>query len=170
MQNYDAVVVGGSFAGLSAAMQMARARRRILLVDAGKPRNRFAAESHGFLGQDGMPPARIMQEGLTQLARYPTVDFAHAEALSAEATENGFGLVLSDGCEVAGRKLILATGVTDELPLASMAPRWGVSVLHCPYCHGYEVRDRRLAAIANTPAAVHQAVMLPDWGPTTYYT
>jgi thioredoxin reductase len=170
MDRYDVIVVGGSFAGLSAAMQLARARRRLLLVDAGRPRNRFAAASHGFLGQDGVPPADIMREGLTQLARYPTVDFAHAEALTAEADTDGFTLSLSDGATVSARKLVLATGVTDELPLPSMAARWGVSVLHCPYCHGYEVRDRPLAAIATVPAAVHQALMLPDWGPTTFFT
>lgn len=170
MHLYDAIVVGGSFAGLSAAMQLARARRHILLVDAGRPRNRFAAASHGFLGQDGAPPARIMREGLTQLVRYPSVDFVHAEALSAVMDDAGATLALSDGGEVRARKLVLATGVTDELPLESMIPRWGKSVLHCPYCHGYEVRDRRLAAIANASAAAHQAMMLPDWGPTTFYT
>lgn len=170
MDRYDVIVVGGSFAGLSAAMQLARARRPLLVIDAGRPRNRFAAASHGFLGQDGVPPVDIMRQGLTQLARYPTVDFAHAEALTARAEADGFTLTLSDGTEVFARKLVLATGVTDTLPLESMIPRWGVSVLHCPYCHGYEVRDRRLAAIATVPGAVHQALMLPDWGPTTFFT
>ncbi|WP_420472173.1 NAD(P)/FAD-dependent oxidoreductase [Brevundimonas sp. FT23042] len=170
MDRYDVIVVGGSFAGLSAAMQLARARRRLLLVDAGKPRNRFAATSHGFLGQDGVPPADIMRQGLTQLARYPTVDFAHAEALTARAEADRFTLTLSDGAGVAAHKLVLATGVADTLPLESMIPRWGVSVLHCPYCHGYEVRDRHLAVIATVPGAVHQALILPDWGPTTFFT
>lgn len=170
IHGYDAIVVGGSFAGLSAAMQLARARRRILLVDTGRPRNRFAAASHGFLGQDGVPPAAIMREGLNQLARYSTLDFAHVEALSATEREDGIAVRLSDGMEARGRKIVLATGVVDDLPLASMTPRWGVSVLHCPYCHGYEVRDRRIAAIANTPMAVHQALILPDWGPTTFFT
>lgn len=170
MDRYDVIVVGGSFAGLSAAIQLARARRPLLVIDAGRPRNRFAAASHGFLGQDGVPPADIMRQGLTQLARYCTVDFAHAEALTARAEADGFTLTLSDGAEVFARKLVLATGVTDTLPLESMIPRWGVSVLHCPYCHGYEVRDRRLAAIATVPGAVHQALMLPDWGPTTFFT
>lgn len=170
MDRYDAIVVGGSFAGLSAAMMLARARRRLLLVDAGRPRNRFAAASHGFLGQDGVAPAEIMREGLTQLARYPTVDFVHAEALTATPDEQGASLTLSDGAVVQARKLILATGVADDLPLESMRPRWGVSVLHCPYCHGYEVRGRSLAVIANVPGAAHQALLLPDWGVTTFYT
>lgn len=170
MDYFDVIVVGGSFAGLSAAMHLARARRRLLLLDSGKPRNRFANASHGFLGQDGVPPATIMRVGLTQLSNYPAVHFVHAEALSARTADADFVLGLSDGTEVGARKLILATGVTDDLPLASMIPRWGVSVLHCPYCHGYEVRDRRIAAIATGPAAVHQAMLLPDWGPTTLYT
>lgn len=170
MDRYDAVVVGGSFAGLSAAMMLSRARRRLLLVDAGQPRNRFAASSHGFLGQDGVAPAEIMRKGLTQLSRYPTVDFVHAEAVAASLEEEGVSLNLSDGASVRARKLILATGVVDDLPLESMRPRWGVSVLHCPYCHGYEVRDRNLAVIANVPGAAHQALLLPDWGPTTFYT
>ncbi len=170
MDRYDVIVVGGSFAGLSAAMQLARAQRGVLLVDSGRPRNRFAAASHGFLGQDGTAPAEIMRQGLNQLARYPTVAFVHAEALTASAHDDAFTLALSDGAQVAAHKLILATGVRDILPLDTMIPRWGVSVLHCPYCHGYEVRGRRLAAIANTAAAVHQAMILPDWGPTTYYT
>jgi thioredoxin reductase len=170
MDRYDVVVAGGSFAGLSAAMQLARARRRVLLVDAGRPRNRFAPASHGFLGQDGVAPAEIMRQGLTQLARYPTVDFVHAEALSALKADEGVVLTLSDGASVQGRKLVLATGVADELPLESMTPRWGLSVLHCPYCHGYEVAGRRLAVIANVAGAVHQAMILPDWGPTTFFT
>ncbi len=167
---YDVIVVGGSFAGLSAAMQLVRARRRILLVDAGKPRNRFAEAAHGFLGQDGVPPADIMREGLRQLSAYPTFDFFHGEVQTAQADGGGFRVRLSDGCDAAARRLVLATGVADDLPLASMTPRWGVSVLHCPYCHGYEVRDRPLAVVANHPMAAHQGLLLPDWGPTTYFT
>lgn len=168
--DYDVIVVGGSFAGLSAAMQLARARRDILLVDAGRPRNRFAEASHGFLGQDGVAPAAIMRLGLEQLSAYSTVDFFHGEATVAQATDRGFRLALSDGADVHGRRVVLATGVVDELPLASMKPRWGVSVLHCPYCHGYEVRGRPLAVVAAGPGAMHQALLLPDWGPTTLFT
>lgn len=168
--DYDAIIVGGSFAGLSAAIQLARARRRILLVDAGQPRNRFAEASHGFLGQDGAAPADIMREGLRQLSAYPSVDFFNGMAETARPQDKGIRVELSDGVKIWGRRMILATGVADELPLESMKSRWGVSVLHCPYCHGYEVRDRPIAAIANHPAAVHQALILPDWGPTTYFT
>lgn len=167
---YEVIIIGGSFAGLSAAMQLVRARRRVLLVDAGRPRNRFAEASHGFLGQDGAAPEAIMRVGLRQLSAYPTFDFVHGEATQAAKTPEEVQVALSDGSQVRGSRLILALGVSDELPLPSMTPRWGVSVLHCPYCHGYEVRDRQIAVIANHPAAAHQALLLPDWGPTTYYT
>lgn len=168
--DYDAIVVGGSFAGLSAAMQLVRARRRVLLVDAGQPRNRFAAHSHGFLGQDGVAPAAIVRQGLGQLSAYPSFELAEGLATSAREEAGGFRIALAERGEPTARRLILATGVTDELPLRSMQPRWGVSVLHCPYCHGYEVREGRIAVVANHPMAAHQAMMLPDWGPTTYYT
>ena len=168
--DYDAVIVGGSFAGLSATMQLARARRRILLVDAGRPRNRFAAASHGFLGQDGVAPADIMRTGLRQLSVYPSVDFIDGETVAASPLDAGFRLTLGDGTRTTARRLVLTTGVTDTLPLPSMQTRWGVSVLHCPYCHGYEVRDRPIGVVANHPGAVHQAVLLPDWGPTTFFT
>lgn len=167
---YDAIVVGGSFAGLSAAMQLTRARRRTLLVDAAEPRNRFAAHSHGFLGQDGVAPAAIVRQGLGQLSAYPTFDFAADVATAARREPVGFRVTLASGRAVMARRLVLATGVADELPLPSMRPRWGVSVLHCPYCHGYEVRDGQIAVIANHPMAAHQALLLPDWGPTTYFT
>jgi len=168
---YDAIIVGGSFAGLSAAMQLARARRRILLVDAGRPRNRFARSAHGFLGQDGKPPHEIIREGIRQLAVYPTVDFVRGEAVKARKAESGFVVALADGREELASRLVLATGVRDELPpIAGMQERWGVTVLHCPYCHGYEVRDRALGVLANHPSSAHQALLIPDWGPTTYFT
>ncbi len=167
---YDAIIVGGSFAGLSAALQLARARRKILLVDAGEPRNRTSPAAHGFLGQDGVAPGEIMREGLRQLAAYPTVDFFHGLARTARSEPDGLRLALESGDEIFGRQLVLATGVTDTLLLPSMVQRWGVSVLHCPYCHGYEVRDQKLAIVSGNPASVHQAMMLPDWGPTTLFT
>jgi thioredoxin reductase len=161
---YDAVVVGGSFAGLSAAMQLARARRRVLVVDGGRPRNRFAAASHGFLGQDGRAPADILATGRAEVLAYPTASFLADEATHARAVDDGFELTLASGSTVAARRLVLATGVADELPgIPGLRERWGVSVLHCPYCHGYEVADRRFGVLARSEMAVHQAVLVRDW-------
>ncbi|MEH3039168.1 MAG: NAD(P)/FAD-dependent oxidoreductase [Sphingomonas paucimobilis] len=168
---YDVIVVGGSFAGMSAAMQLARARQQVLVIDAGMPRNRFADEAHGFLGQDGRAPAAIMREARCQLQRYPTVEIVSGEAVAARPIDGGFAVELAGGGEHRAKRLILATGVSDALPaIAGMAERWGETVLHCPYCHGYEVRDLPLGVIAAHPMSAHQAILIPDWGPTTYFT
>lgn len=167
----DVIVVGGSFAGLSAALQLARARRRVLVIDAGLPRNRFADAAHGVLGHDGKAPAAIMREAMCQLTAYPTVEILRGEALNAIAHPDGFNVTVSDGRSVRARRLVLATGVVDTLPdLPGLRERWGATVLHCPYCHGYEMRDRPLGVLANHPMAAHQAAMIPDWGPTTLFT
>ncbi len=169
--HYEAIVIGGNFAGLSAAMQLARARRSILLIDAGRPRNRFAEASHGFLGQDGMTPAAIMLEGKRQLSAYPTVSFAEGEAITAEKTGGKFNVVLADGRQFSADRLLLATGVRDTLPdIPGLAARWGRSALHCPYCHGYEVRDRALGVLGSHPFSIHAALLIPDWGPATYFS
>lgn len=168
---YDAIVIGGSFAGLSAAMQLARARKRVLVVDAGKPRNRFSDASHGFLGQDGVAPHDIMREGARQLAAYPTVEFVQGEAILARAKTCGFTLSLADGSEHDASRLVLATGVRDELPaIPGLDARWGKTVLHCPYCHGYEVAGQPLGVLANHVMSPHQGGLIPEWGPTTYFT
>ncbi|MBY9064888.1 NAD(P)/FAD-dependent oxidoreductase [Sphingomonas yunnanensis] len=168
---YDVIVIGGSFAGLSAALQLARARQKVLVVDAGLPRNRFADEAHGFLGQDGRPPASILRDARSQLLRYPTVDIRTGEASAAKPIDDGFAVNLSSGAEEHARRLVLATGVTDTLPsIPGLRERWGESVLHCPYCHGYEVRDLPLAVLAAHPMSPHQALLISDWGPTTYFT
>ncbi|WP_338619397.1 NAD(P)/FAD-dependent oxidoreductase [Achromobacter sp. E1] len=169
--HYDVIIIGGSFAGLSAAMQLARARRQVLLVDAARPRNRYAAHAHGFLGQDGVPPQEIVANARAQLARYPTVSFLDGEAIQALAQDGGFAVVMAGGEQVRGARLILATGMRDELPpLPGLQARWGQTVLHCPYCHGFEVADEPLGVVAAHPMSVHQAMLLPDWGPTTYFT
>ena len=168
---YDAIVVGASFAGLSAAMQLARARKQILVVDAGQPRNRFAAAAHGFLGQDGVKPAAIMREGLRQLSAYPTVDFVQGLAISARGELDAFDIELEDGFSAVSRRLVLATGVRDELPeTPGLAERWGASVLHCPYCHGYEIAGGPLGVIANGSHAALKALLISDWGPVTLFT
>jgi thioredoxin reductase len=161
---YDAVIVGGSFAGLAAAMQLARARRRILVVDAGRPRNRFSPASHGFLGQDGRTPAEILATGRAEVLAYPTASYRSDEVTSARAVDDGFELALASGAVVQARRLVLATGVADELPdVPGLRERWGVTVLHCPYCHGYEVADRRLGVLARSETASHQAELLTHW-------
>jgi thioredoxin reductase len=114
---HDVIVVGGSFAGLSAAMQLARARRNVLVIDTGLPRNRFASHAHGFFGQDGKPPAEIIREAASQLAAYPTVQWVKGEAVTAQRTDNAFSVALSDGRIESASRLILATGVRDELPV-----------------------------------------------------
>jgi thioredoxin reductase len=169
--SYDVIVVGGSFAGMSGAMQLARARCRILIVDAGRPRNRFVASAHGFLGQDGKSPREIIGLARHQLAAYPTVEFFAGEAVEARRHEAHFELALSDGLAVRASRLLLATGVRDELPLiAGMEERWGVTVFQCPYCHGFEVGGRQLGVIGNHLMSAHQALIVSDWGPTTYFT
>jgi len=168
---YDAIVVGGSFAGLSAAMQLARARRRVLVIDAGQPRNRFAEASHGFFGHDGKPPYDILREAARQVSAYPTAAFLQGEATAASPVDGGFAVALGDGREERAARLILATGVRDELPaIPGLRERWGRTVLHCPYCHGYEAAGRALGVLAASPHSVHQAGLLPDWGPTTFFT
>lgn len=166
----DVLILGGSFAGLSAALQLARARRPVLVIDHGLPRNRFADASHGFLGHDGKAPRAILDEALAQLRAYPAFRQVEGEAISAKTDGSGFVVTLADGREFGGTRLILATGVRDTLPLQGMDERWGQSVLPCPYCHGYEVADRPLGVFAVSPMSAHQAAMLPDWGPTTYFT
>jgi thioredoxin reductase len=166
----DVIVVGGSFAGQAAAMQLARARKAVLLIDAQLPRNRYADAAHGFLGQDGRPPADIMR-ATRQLLAYPTAAILLATVLSAHKQADLFVLSMADGSTHRARRLVLATGVKDALPaIDGMGDRWGKTVLHCPYCHGYEVRDRPLGIVANHVMSVHQASLIPDWGPATYFT
>jgi len=153
---HDALIVGGSFAGLSAAMQLARARRKVCVVDAGAPRNRFAARSHGFFGQDGMPPLKMIADARDKLLAYPTVEFIQASVVAASADgADGFTATLDNGEQRSAHKLLLAFGVQDGLPdIPGVRERWGTSVLHCPYCHGYEFSGRPLGLTLTGPAAV----------------
>lgn len=168
---WDVIVVGGSFAGLSAAMQLARARRRVLVVDNGLPRNRFAKKSYGFLGQDGKSPAKIIAVGRRQLSAYKTVSFRNGEVLSIENNRDSFAVDIGKRKILNASRIVLATGVTDQLPsIAGINERWGVTVLHCPYCHGYEVANRQLGVIAQNAFSVHQAALVADWGPVTLFT
>jgi len=167
---HDAVIVGGGFAGLAAATYLARARRNVLVIDTGKPRNRFADASHGFLGQDGSDPREILATARAQLLSYPTVGVVDAEASEAHARDHDFSVLLANGEEIEARKLILAFGLRDELPdLPGLHERWGKTVLHCPYCHGIEFSDQELGVLYRAPMSIHQACLIAEWGPTTLY-
>lgn len=166
----DALVVGGSFAGISAALQLARARRQVCVVDGGAPRNRFAAASHGFFGHDGREPLALIDQARAQLLAYPSVRFVAAQAVSAAPGPQGFTLALDNGERLEGSRLLLATGVRDLLPdLPGLAERWGTSVAHCPYCHGYEFDGAPLGVLYRMPLSLHQAQLITQWGPTTLF-
>lgn len=167
---HDAIIIGGSFAGLSAATYIARARRSVCIVDTGSPRNRFAAHAHGFLTQDGRAPEAILATARSQVAAYPTTTFIEGHAVSAANAPDGFCVTLATGEALEGARLVLAFGISDELPaVPGLAERWGRSVLHCPYCHGYEFSGQRLGVLHVSPMSIHQAMLIAEWGPTTLY-
>ncbi|HEX2147009.1 MAG TPA: NAD(P)/FAD-dependent oxidoreductase [Pseudorhizobium sp.] len=170
---HDVIIIGGSYAGLSAALQLGRARRDVLIIDEGKRRNRFAAHSHGFLTQDGVDPASIAAKARAEVLNYPTVRWLDARADRAERhaklgqAEAGFAVDIQGGRHFA-RRLLLATGVRDILPdISGLQERWGKHIFHCPYCHGYELDRGAIGVIATSELSMHHALMLPDWGPTT---
>jgi len=167
---YDVIVVGGSFAGLSAAMYAARGRRKVLVIDAGEPRNRFAEHSHGFFGQDGRAPSAILDEAGRQVLAYPSAMITAGRADHARAVAGGFEVRLDNSEAVEAKRLILATGVRDILPdVPGLAGLWGRKVLHCPYCHGYEVAGGALGVLATGPMSMHQAELISDWGDVTLF-
>ncbi|MBO0124628.1 NAD(P)/FAD-dependent oxidoreductase [Agrobacterium sp. OT33] len=168
---FDVIIIGGSYAGLSAALQLGRARKNVLVVDAGKRRNRFASHSHGFLGQDGKAPGEIVAEARRQIERYQTIEWAEGRVTDAEGSFGDFVVEIDGRRRESAARLILAMGVTDELPdITGLKERWGSSVFHCPYCHGYELDQGKIGVIAASPMAIHHALMLPDWGETTFFT
>src|SRR5688572_14066590 len=153
---YDVVVAGAGPAGLAAALTLGRARRDVLVLDSGEPRNASAETMHNVLGRDGTPPGALRADGRRELAAYPTVELRDVAAETATRDDaGGFVVALAGGAPVRARRLVLATGVVDALPsLPGLRELWGRSVLHCPYCHGYEVRGRALAVLGAGP---HQA-------------
>jgi thioredoxin reductase len=158
-QQYDVVVIGGGAAGLSGGVALARSRRSVLVVDGGQPRNAPADGVHNYLGREGTPPGELLALGRAELASYGGT-VVPGVVVTAERTDGGFTVALDDGSAVAARRLLVATGLVDELPdLPGIAERWGRDVLHCPYCHGWEVRDQPVGILATGPTAVHQALL-----------
>ncbi|MFK4067178.1 NAD(P)/FAD-dependent oxidoreductase [Streptomyces sp. NPDC029674] len=163
-QSYDVVVVGGGTAGLSAALVLGRSRRRVLVVDAGEPRNAPAAHMQGYLSRDGMPPAEFLAEGRRELERYGVEVVRDRVSAVTPDGAGEFGIALAAGGDVHARRVVMATGLVDEVPgLPGLADRWGRDVLHCPYCHGWEVRDQPFGVLAGEPFNSHQALLVTQW-------
>jgi thioredoxin reductase len=161
--SYEVVVIGGGTAGLSGALTLSRARRSVLVIDAGRPRNAPAAQVHMYLGREGTPPAELLATGRREVTGYGGEIVAGTVA-AAGRTDGGFRVVLDDGSAVTADRLLVTTGLVDELPeVAGLAERWGRDVLHCPYCHGWEVRDQAIGLLATGPLAVHQALLWRQW-------
>ncbi len=162
-ETYDVVVVGGGAAGLSGALALARARRSVLVVDAGQPRNAPAGHVHNYLTREGTPPAELVAAGRDEVTRYGgRIVTGRVEAAAKDG--DGFLVTLDGARSVRARRLLVATGLVDELPdVPGLARRWGKDVLHCPYCHGWEVRDRRIGVLATGPMAWHQAELWRQW-------
>ena len=158
---YDVVVIGGGAAGLSGAVALARSRRSVLVVDAGEPRNAPADGVHNYLGREGAPPAELLASGRAELESYGgVVRRGRVDEVSRGDGPSPFTVALEDGTAVRARRLLVATGLVDELPeVPGVAERWGRDVLHCPYCHGWEVRDQAIGILATGPMAVHQALL-----------
>jgi len=163
-QNFEVIIIGGSYAGLSAAMSLGRALRKVLVIDSGQPCNRQTPHSHNFLTQDGQKPAEIANIALAQLAQYETVQIHKGLAINGAKTENGFLVDTQAGDTFYAKKLIFATGIKDTMPaINGFAECWGISVIHCPYCHGYEVRGQKTGIFANGEAAAHYAQLINNW-------
>jgi thioredoxin reductase len=161
--DHDVIVIGGGAAGLAAATTLARARRDVLVLDTGEPRNAPAHGVHSFLSRDGVSPRELLAIARDELLRYGG-GFRLVGATSAREVEGGFEVVLADGDTVTARRLIVTTGLVDDLPeIPGLREHWGTNVVHCPYCHGWEVREQALVVIATSPMAAHQALLFSQW-------
>lgn len=158
------IIIGGSFAGLAAALQLGRARRNVTVLDTNLQRNRFAGHSHGVLGHDHKPPQDILAAARQQLARYPTVKLLNARADSISGTIDDFTVVTGDGESLRARRVILSYGVVDQMPdVTGFAESWGTSVIPCPYCDGFEVADQHWGLVWSGPQSMNQVRLFHDW-------
>jgi thioredoxin reductase len=160
----DVIIIGGSFAGLAAALQLGRARRKVTVLDAGLPRNRFAGHSHGLLGHDHKPPLDILAEARHQLARYPTIKLVSARADSVSGAIDHFSVLIGNGESLGARRVILSYGVADQMPaVPGFAESWGTSVVPCPYCDGFEVAGRHWGLVWSGPQSHQHVRLFHDW-------
>ncbi|MGV9847651.1 NAD(P)/FAD-dependent oxidoreductase [Streptomyces sp. NPDC003442] len=162
-KSYDVVVIGGGAAGLSGALMLARARRSVVVIDAGDPRNAPASGVHGLLARDGIPPAELVERGRAEVRGYGG-QLVSGEVGAVTREDTGFQVTLADGRTVRALRLLLATGLVDELPdVPGLRSRWGRDVVHCPYCHGWEIRDQAIGVLGSGPLSVHQAMLFRQW-------
>ncbi|WP_104383368.1 NAD(P)/FAD-dependent oxidoreductase [Sphingobacterium sp. HMA12] len=160
-KHFDAIIIGGSYAGLSAAMALGRSLRQVLIIDSGLPCNRQTPHSHNFITHDGEKPSVIAQKAKDQVLNYPTVRFQQVLAVSGKKTKDGFEISTADGEAFSAKKIIFATGVEDVMPnIQGFSACWGISVIHCPYCHGYEFSGKKTAIMANGERALHLASLV----------
>lgn len=160
----DVIIVGGSFAGLTAAMQLGRARRKVTVLDTGLNRNRYAHEAHNILGFDGTPPGDLLAAARRQVSAYPSVTLVESRAEHVEGEPDGFVVRTAEGKRIEGRRLILSYGITDEFPdISGFAESWGKTVIHCPFCHGYEVAGRPWGLLYSSPMSLHGPVLYRNW-------
>lgn len=160
---FEVIIIGGSYAGLSAAMALGRSLRKVLIIDSGLPCNRQTPHSHNFITQDGETPGAIAAKAKAQVLKYSTVRFLEGVAIRGSKNEKGFTISTAAGEEFNGEKLIIATGIRDVMPdIKGFAECWGISVVHCPYCHGYELRDLKTAIFANGERALHLASLVSN--------
>ncbi|CAL1519299.1 NAD(P)/FAD-dependent oxidoreductase [Chitinophaga sp. MM2321] len=163
-QLYDVIIIGGSYAGLSAAMALGRSFRQVLVLDNGMPANRQTPHAHNFITHDGQTPAAIAAAAKEQVSHYPTIQFKNETAVSATINGMGFLIETKNGEHFQAKKLLLATGITDIMPdIKGFAAAWGISVLHCPYCHGYEVRNEVTGILSNGEEAYEFSKMIHHW-------
>jgi len=158
---YDVIIVGGSYAGLSAAMALGRLLKSVLIIDSGLPCNRQTPHSHNFITQDGETPSRIAEQAKDQVLAYKTVSFYQGEARSGKQVATGFEITTDSNDMFKSKTLIFATGIKDIMPtIEGISACWGISVIHCPFCHGYEFKDKKTAILANSDKAVHLASLV----------
>lgn len=161
---HDVIIVGGSFAGLAAAMQLGRARRKVAVLDTGLNRNRYAQSAHNILGHDGTPPGDLLAAARAQVNRYPTVELVNAKALAISGEPDSFLVTTGDEQSLSGRRIILSYGIVDEFPsIPGFAESWGKTVIHCPFCHGYEVAGTRWGLVYSSPMSLHAPALYANW-------